>query len=184
MPVSENSTASGSSALSRRRNRHLRAVCPVTPAVIGIDQSFTRTGIVVWQDGILWASEIKTSLPDKDDERIAAVAGAVVEALDATRPQAAVIEGYSTGPRSGRKVLTRLGELGGVIKHWLWSYDIPYVDPAPSQVKEFATGFGDASKPTMLRVARRTWPDCPHHDLADAFHMARMGYAHYDEWFT
>jgi crossover junction endodeoxyribonuclease RuvC len=140
--------------------------------------------VVVWNGEILWASDVKTEPPDDDVERIAAIAGLMMEAVEAVHPVAAVIEGYSTGPRSGRKVLTRLGELGGVLKHWLWCNDIPFMDPAPSQVKEFATGFGDASKNTMLRVARRTWPECPHHDLADAFHMARMGYAKYDEWFA
>jgi Holliday junction resolvasome RuvABC endonuclease subunit len=52
---------------------------------------------------------------------------------------------------------------------------------APGTLKKEATGNGRASKPEMLAKARETFPECPNHDVADAYFLARLAYDCYED---
>ena len=75
-----------------------------------------------------------------------------------------------------RQAQTRLGELGGVIKSFLYNRCYPFTIISNTAIKKFATGNHQAKKPEMLEAARKFWLKCPNHDVADALHLAR--YAH------
>jgi Holliday junction resolvasome RuvABC endonuclease subunit len=80
------------------------------------------------------------------------------------------IEGYSFGAK-GRAFLS-LAELGGIVRHGLWTRVIPYVEVPPSTVKTYATGKGNAGKDDVLAAAVRRGGDRftgTSNDEADAF---------------
>jgi len=69
-----------------------------------------------------------------------------------------------------------LVELGGIIRHSLWSNNIRYVDVPPSNVKKYATGRGNAPKPDIrMEVYKRFGVDYADDNACDAFVLAAMG---------
>ena len=45
-----------------------------------------------------------------------------------------------------------IAEAGGILKYYMWKNSIPFSVVAPSTLKKFATGKGNATKKTMLNV--------------------------------
>lgn len=90
-----------------------------------------------------------------------------------------VIEGYSYGSKG--QAVVNIGELGGVIRHYLHQERIPYVDIPPSCLKKYLCGKGNASKDDVLQQAvvrsGRTFID---NNAADAWGLWQMAMAHYD----
>ena len=80
------------------------------------------------------------------------------------------VEGYAFG---ANQVAHSQGELGGVIRLLLYENKFPYIDVAPSIVKKFATGKGNAKKEqVMLHVMKRWGHHFETNDEADAFVLA------------
>ena len=61
-------------------------------------------------------------------------------------PMSVVIEGYSMGSKG--KVF-HIAENTGILKYKLWQKNITFVTPAPTSIKKFATGKGNADKSMM-----------------------------------
>lgn len=73
-----------------------------------------------------------------------------------------------------------LGELGGVVRVALADADIRFVDIAPSSLKMFATGKGNASKDEVLASVIRRYAYAGHSkDEADSLVLWHMAQAHY-----
>lgn len=93
------------------------------------------------------------------------------------RPDLVVVEDYALGA-PGRLSLVRLGEIGGIVRTWLFEQDLPVVLVSPSSVKRFATGNGNAKKDQMIaRAIELGARGSVNDDEADAFHLRRMGRA-------
>lgn len=71
--------------------------------------------------------------------------------------QFVAIEGYSYSSRASQA--HKAGELGGLVRHHLWSRDIPYIDVPPACVKKYATGKGNADKDAVIHAAIRRGGD-------------------------
>lgn len=56
------------------------------------------------------------------------------------------VEGYSMGSKGN---VFNIGENTGILKHELWKHNIKYHTPAPTQVKKYFTGKGNANKDIM-----------------------------------
>lgn len=109
-------------------------------------------------------------------------------ALHPPRPVLFVVEGYGLGS-PGRLALVRLGEVGGMVRTRAFELAAEVVEVAPSALKRYATGNGNARKPLMLAAAaelgavfsrpvtgnEKTDP----HDEADAFLARHLGRAAY-----
>lgn len=92
-------------------------------------------------------------------------------------PDLVVVEDYALGA-PGRLSLVRLGEIGGIVRTWLFEQDWPIVLVSPSSVKRFATGNGNASKEQMIaRAIELGARGNVNDDEADAFHLRRMARA-------
>lgn len=92
-------------------------------------------------------------------------------------PDLVVVEDYALGA-PGRLSLVRLGEIGGIVRTWLFEQDWPIVLVSPSSVKRFATGNGNADKAAMIsRAIELGARGNVNDDEADAFHLRRMGRA-------
>lgn len=94
------------------------------------------------------------------------------------------IEDYAYAAR-GQAVIS-LGELGGLMRLWVYEKGYPLRTVAPQRAKKFLTGKGNAGKPLMTDTAdkdrgfreivgdtKRTYG---RHDLADAFAIAQFAY--------
>lgn len=92
-------------------------------------------------------------------------------------PDLVVVEDYALGA-PGRLSLVRLGEIGGIVRTWLFEQDWPIVLVSPSSVKRFATGNGNAPKEAMIsRAIELGARGNVNDDEADAFHLRRMARA-------
>jgi len=145
------------------------------PTILALDLSLTGTGWCC--DGDIGRLATPASRVD-GWERIALIARAVRGLLVGV--DVVVLEGYSFGSQ-GRAVF-QIGELGGIIRFWLWGHHIPYVDVAPGTLKKFATGKGNSPKDAMIAAAiRRFGFEGSDNNEADAFLLwclARQGYGH------
>lgn len=134
--------------------------------IIGIDYSITSPAITVqtpsgpkffaykqkskqecWNPDVTYLDPIAWSTPE---ERYYRLCGGLVESvLKLGTPDVAYIEAYAFGA-SG--LLLNIAEATSVIKQKLNSLGCKIVPLAPSSVKKFATGKGNAKKDAMLRT--------------------------------
>lgn len=95
----------------------------------GQAQPGTRT---VWTDRLTGHERIHHILRD--------IAGAV-----ACKPHVVAIEAMFMGAGKGGTPIA-LARVHGVLTHWLWTKQIPYVYVEPQQIKIYAAGNGNATK--------------------------------------
>lgn len=129
--------------------------------IAAFDLSLTRPAVC-------FNGDLDVVTPDsKGHERLAYIWTWVATWVD--RADLVAIEGYAYArPNQAHQI----GELGGVIRHNLWTHGIPYLDVPPSNVKKYATGKGNASKDDVVDAAYRRGGDLyqgSSNDEADAF---------------
>lgn len=93
-------------------------------------------------------------------------------------PDLVVIEGYAFGAKGNS--LSKLIEVGAVVRWELTTAEMgatQWIDVAPSTVKKFWTGKGNASKEDMLFAAWDRFEDRMTDDEADATALAEFGLA-------
>ena len=137
--------------------------------IVGVDPSLSSTGVALADDTF---ATISTSA--KGPKRLEAIRDQLLKLADGC--DIVVIEGYSMGSHQGSH---QLGELGGVLRLALWEAGIPYVEVAPTRLKKWATGKGNAPKDQVLAKAARRWAGVSNNDEADAAWLRDMGCAHY-----
>jgi crossover junction endodeoxyribonuclease RuvC len=158
--------------------------------LVALDLSLTATGIAVTHDQACEPRlSCRTVTPRKrpsettiDHVRLHETICAVQAAVKC-RPDLVVIERPLQIEGKG-DTSVRLGELHGPIKHWLWSRQIPYVDVHLTHVKQYATGAGNADKPTVLAAVIATYGRLLHvgtHDEADAVSLLASALDHYGQ---
>lgn len=137
--------------------------------VFGIDLSLTSTGIA----DATGARTITNKL--RGMERIEYIRAEIEDTLLLpSLTTLVVLEGYSFGSHASHA--HELGELGGVVRWWLWSCGVPYVDVPPATLKRYATGKGNAPKDLMLATAiRKLGYEGHSNDEADALFLRAMG---------
>lgn len=97
------------------------------------------------------------------------------------RVELAVLEGYAYhSPKFGASQAHSLGELGGVIRLFLFQKKIPYVELAPSVVKKLATGSGAADKGAVLvEAVKRLKYNGHDNNEADAHWLLQAALVHH-----
>ena len=141
--------------------------------ILGLDLSLTATGI--------YCDTCKGSVykpKSKGVERLRDISNEI--ATHFGHVDVAIIEGYSFGSQ-GRATFN-IGELGGVVRLSLFYAGVPFVEAAPSLLKKFATGKGNANKDEVLASAIRKFKFTgTDNNEADAFILNRIGNAHYNK---
>jgi Holliday junction resolvasome RuvABC endonuclease subunit len=89
-----------------------------------------------------------------------------------------IVVGYENYSYGSTHKAERIGELGGVLKSYLAISSIPTLLLAPTQIKMFATGYGQATKDDLKEQAQK---ECPkffnadsNDDICDAYFIARL----------
>lgn len=141
--------------------------------VLGIDPSLTATGVAL-PDGSVTTIRIKVPKGGakhvRETDRLIVVRDRVSALL--ADVDLVVVEGYSYG--SGFQA-HQLGELGGVLRVLLTETGVTWVEVAPTRVKRYATGKGNANKDAMLQAARFAGVNTGDHNCADAWWLRAVG---------
>ena len=153
---------------------------------IGIDLSLTGTGVVVIRDGKLVKQELIKSKPagkKNIDElnRIKNIVTKIEDIVSIYSPDIAVIENLAFGIVKTTS-LTQLAGLNYFTRAMLTDAEIPFVLVAPTTLKKFATGKGNCPKDNiMMEIYKRWHVTMTNNNLADAFILAKIGQALFDD---
>jgi len=138
---------------------------------MGLDMSINGTGICVFDSKsklvhveVIEPKElnspdvarcIKGRLRISDFSRYREVISRIIQLTIAYRVSGIVIENYAFGIRRS-KSLTKLGELGGILRNALIDRDIHFTEVMPNSVKKFITGKGSCpSEVLLLKVSNK-----------------------------
>lgn len=150
--------------------------------VIGLDVSYTNTGIAVFVDGVYqppWSGTFGTTPKmGTDVERADMIAKKILDVADNVERSTSVspkmfIEDYAFARMNNRE---KMGELGGIVKHTLWKNSRKYETLPISTIRKVVTGKGNATKDlVMMSLYKRHSIDIPQNDLADAAAVGLTG---------
>lgn len=88
----------------------------------------------------------------KGEPRIAHIAAHIRQLATTHQARYVAIEDYAYSSHS--RAVTKLAELGGVIRTTLWAASIPWIAISSSSIKLYAAGKGNADKHTVLTAAQ------------------------------
>jgi crossover junction endodeoxyribonuclease RuvC len=149
------------------------------PVYVGIDLSLTKTAVVALSEHgrFYWWRLHQPKVADMAAgavERLAAHRWMLHDFLDSIpEPEMVCLEGYAYGRAAQNH---QVGELGGLARLLLYDRGLEYktVPLAPSTLKKFVTGKGNAQKNTVLREVYRVWGiEAEDDNVADAYGLAQ-----------
>lgn len=152
---------------------------------VALDPSLTKTGVAIGElddDGAhVLTTTVKTSERLRGAARLHTIlVGLSKLILQPRRADLVAIENYAFGKANQAH---QLGELGGVVRLWLYEKKIPFVVVPPAVLKGIATGKGggkNASKDHVLTEAvRRLDYRGADNNQADAGWLLTMMFEHY-----
>lgn len=145
--------------------------------VIGIDPSLTGTAVVIYgQDGEHRAKRIASKSNGKAvrgrNERYLYIIKKVIDFIGDIEPTVICIEGYSYGS----SMQNYLAEFGGLLRSDLCVYESAEIhEVAPSTLKKFVTGKGNADKIAVVTQCINRWRcGFATDDEYDAYGLARI----------
>lgn len=144
--------------------------------VLGLDISLRATGV--------FYRGASTTISPKDGKEIGRRLSEIMFKLrtftnELAGVDVAVIEGYAFRGYQGATA-SRLAEVGGCVRLWLYERNVPYIEIAPLTLKKFATGSARADKTLMLAGARDAYPSIANDNEADAYWLATLGESYYN----
>lgn len=141
--------------------------------VIGIDPSYTATGVCIWENGYVKTFTVKTAAGMARVHRQRHIVEQVL--VYAPMTTATLIEGVYASRFGGRTSLDLAG-LHDVLVYEFTRLGIPVGVPGIKGNKAFATGNGNADKKAMVAAARTLLGVIvANHNEADALWLATMG---------
>ena len=155
--------------------------------MIGIDISLAKTGIcIIGRDGALLYSGLVKSKPSGDSylaetKRIVKIAEDIIGKIDEfcpeTSPALVVIEAQAFMARN-TSAITQIAGLSHLVRTLLAEFEWPCVLVAPSSLKKFITGKGNADKNiVMLEIFKQYGHTFMEDNTADSFALAAIGMA-------
>lgn len=157
-------------AEGNRNGSRVRNPFPIdSKTYMGIDPSLTSTGICFIHNGRVTPSRLRPKKL-KGCPRLQWFRDELEVMLNFQRPAVVCLEGYAFGA-PGRAHSS--GELGGIIRLALHEAQIKTWVIAPTNLKKFATGAGDAKKSGIIKNLYKRWGiDIDDEDEADAAALA------------
>lgn len=150
---------------------------------LGLDLSFTATGFyLISGDNKHMAFQICTDPHNfaDDIERSDYIANYIVEKIKGIPIQFIALEDYYAGKQAFSVI--KLAILGTMVRSCLTRNGYSYMAFAPTQIKKFETGSGNAPKDNMMKsVFKKHGFDTNSNNIADACAIAYVGKAYY-EW--
>lgn len=149
--------------------------------IVGIDASISNTGFVLLDSNKIKYPIIAKAIPTKgmslDWERQEYIVDVLSEYLSPYSSAINVhvfLEDYAF---SSKGMVFKLGELGGIIKYIIRNkLKLPIYRVAPTTLKKFTTGKGNANKEQMMNSIFQTYGlSFVDDNIADAYALARYG---------
>lgn len=145
---------------------------------LGLDLSLTNTGWAILNnegDEIVAGGIIKPK-ERRGIERLEYIEDEIKLVLKNHNPLFIAIEGYSFGSRLGKSnAVFGIGELGGVARLCLYKEGRDWIDIAPTVLKKYVTGTGNAKKDIVIKEVFRKWKfDTNNNNVADAYSLSQM----------
>jgi len=147
--------------------------------IAGVDLSLRATGVAVASTATATSAVVECWKPkERGTERLAWLRSQVERLVEQHRPDLVVLEAYAFSRHDA--YAHELGEAGGVVRLALADADVPWCTVAPTSLKKYATGKGNASKEQVLvEAVRRLGYDGHDNNEADALWLAAMAVDHY-----
>ncbi len=145
---------------------------------VGLDPSLTGFGVCLINGRNVVATTKGTKPADGLAGRLARIytlLRPVVDEVDRWKPALIAIEGYAMHARNSRSV-TPLVELGAIVR-WELQAVADLVEVAPTTLKKFATGKGNADKIAVALAVWKRWEFSGTTDAVDAFVLAKIAVA-------
>lgn len=147
---------------------------------VGLDLSLTATGFyVIRSDGTNDFMEIKTKPNEFSNEiaRVDHVADVIIEKIKNYNIEFIAMEDFFSGQQAMSVI--KLAILGSIVRYRLLNDGYSYLAFAPTQIKKFETGSGNAPKDNMIKsVFKKHDFDTNSNNIADACATAYLGKAY------
>lgn len=146
--------------------------------ILGLDLSLLKTGYCLMNgsnDVIISSDVIETKL--RGVERLIYIREAIQEiTLNWGNPDLVVLEGYSMGSKGHA---FSIGELGGLIKTFLYEEGYEILIVPPKSLKKFVTGNGNSGKDLMLlKTYKKYGKEFEDDNICDAYGLCMVGKAY------
>lgn len=148
--------------------------------VMGLDPSVTGTALVIFgPESFVYREEILTKASKWDKnvrgrmERYRHILERVEKLSEEHYPEYLLIEDYAYNAKGSA---VTMGEVGGVLRYNIIDYFENVVEVAPTVLKKFATGKGNANKAAMVSsLSAKYRMKFQTDNEADAYALAKMG---------
>lgn len=151
--------------------------------IMGIDLSLTGTGLVILDGGKTVVNKIIKSKPPEEKthtteiERLLKIKAEIQKHISKYSPDLALIEGLAFGARN-TTALMQLAGLSYMVRETFVLRSIPFIVVAPTTLKKFIVGKGNATKDLMLlETFKRYGQSFLDNNICDAFALAQCGAA-------
>ena len=147
----------------------------MSDSVLALDISTIMGVCVFTSDGVLELGREVQFKGLKGIERVDAFLGEAVELVQTYSPKIVVLEGYGY---ANAHTLATLVEIGTAVRLGLHACGVIPMVVAPSQLKKFATGKGNAKKEQIILEVFKRWGfTATTNNIADAYVLGKMGLA-------
>lgn len=149
---------------------------------LGLDLSLTETGTTVLKDGNLVSKGVIKSKPSgkrpcDEVRRIQGIVNDIKKILDEHNPDMVILEGIAFMARN-TTALAQLAGLSYMVRSEIVDRNIPFLVVAPTSLKKFATGKGNAQKDVvMLETYKRYGVSILNNNECDAYCLSQVGLA-------
>lgn len=153
---------------------------------LGIDLSLCNSGVVLLEDGKIVVQRLIKSKPVGDkpvDElkRIQKIVSEIEDIVSEYNPTISVIENMAFGIQKTTS-LTQLSALNFFTRAMLADYRVPFFLVAPTTLKKFITGKGNADKEVLMMMVYRDYKEqILDNNLVDGFGLSLIGAAVLDQ---
>ncbi|MCK9369492.1 hypothetical protein M0R04_06130 [Candidatus Dojkabacteria bacterium] len=149
--------------------------------ILGADLSLTGSGIVVLKDDLVVHQDLikskTTKYPVDEIKRLQGIVNQIPIEVGGELIKLAIIENLAFMARN-TTALVQLSALNYFLRAKLIDFNIPFVLVAPTTLKKFAIGKGNAGKNEMMLSVYKRWEITLVNDnLADSYALARIGNA-------
>lgn len=145
---------------------------------LGLDPSLTSFGVSILDSKgeLVSATAVRTKL--KGMPRLDLLLNYIIDIYNNNQDiVGTAMEGYSYTQNSSSA--SGLHELGGLLKYTIWKMKKELIIVAPTSVKKFVLGTGQAEKNKMMLGIYKKWgKEFENDDIADSFAIAKISY-HY-----
>lgn len=141
--------------------------------ILGLDLSLTQSGYCFYDNdkNTHTVGVIKPKM--RGIARLSFVRDELRGLLISNKPDIVFIEGYAFGAKFKS---AQIGELGGVLKTYLFNNEIPFLILPILTIKKFTTGKGNADKELIIKTVKEKYGvETKNDNIADAVSIARMG---------